>query len=318
MIQIKPNHADHISSYKKEYIEKMLSTETVYAQQKYDGERMLIHFDGPNIYCTSRRISKKTGLYMENQDKLPYLQTFWTNKYKELQEKNIDIGYTVLDCECYAKNWSEIVGILHSLPERAKSLQTHTTVKYAVFDCLFINGKDLRNESYEKRYMQLKNVLSTLKYSQFELVCNYWTSNYDEVMAVKDYFISKGCEGIVLKSFSKTYYQDAASIKCKKFETVDVVVYDYIQGNGKYSSTVGALLVGYYDSEHDKIIHISRVNCGTDYDRNEWRDNWQQLKNCVIEVKCQEITNKSLRHPVYIRKRLDKSYKICTKDTIFK
>ena len=130
--------------------------------------------------------------------------------------------------------------------------------------------------------------------------------------------ISSGFEGIVVKSLSKTYYDKAASLKCKKFETVDVVVIDKQTGTGKYSNTVGALIVGYYDPDKDNFVAISRVNCGTDADRDWWRDNWNTAKYSVLEVKCQEITGKSLRHPVYIRKRDDKSYKMCTKETIFK
>ena len=71
--QLKPTHADHISGYdwtnKKGYnaIDEMLKNEVVVAQRKYDGERMLVHFDGKDTYCTSRRTSKKTGRYMENQ-----------------------------------------------------------------------------------------------------------------------------------------------------------------------------------------------------------------------------------------------------------
>ena len=57
---------------------------------------------------------------------------------------------------------------------------------------------------------------------------------------------------------------------------------------------------------------------GTDEERNMWRDHWTELKNSVIEVKCQEITEKSLRHPVFVRFREDKDYKMCTRNTIFK
>ena len=128
--------------------------------------------------------------------------------------------------------------------------------------------------------------------------------------------INKGYEGIVIKSLSKTYYEKAASLKCKKFETVDVVVIDYQQGNGKYADTIGALIVGYYDNGN--FVKISKVNCSTDKERNWWRDNWQIAKYSVIEVKCQEITDKSLRHPVYIRRRDDKTFEMCTKETIFK
>ena len=130
--------------------------------------------------------------------------------------------------------------------------------------------------------------------------------------------IDVGFEGIVVKSLKKTYRDMGASLKCKKFETVDVVVYDYIQGRGKYIDTVGALSIGYYDPTTGNIKHISQVNCGTDAERNMWRDRWSELKDSVIEVKCQEVTETSLRHPVYIRLREDKTAEMCTKDTIFK
>ena len=43
--QIKPNHADHISGYKEKWLNELYEFEPVIAQPKYDGERMLIHFD---------------------------------------------------------------------------------------------------------------------------------------------------------------------------------------------------------------------------------------------------------------------------------
>ena len=121
--------------------------------------------------------------------------------------------------------------------------------------------------------------------------------------------IEAGFEGIVVKSFKKKYYDKGASLKCKKFETVDVVVCGYVQGRGKYSDTIGALQVGYYDPDKDEVIRISNVNCSTDAERNAWRDNWEDWKNTVIEVLCQEVTERSLRHPRYVRRREDKDYK---------
>ena len=103
--QIKPNHADHISGYKEQWLNELYRFEPVIAQPKYDGERMLIHFDQHQAACTSRRISKKTSKFMQNEDKLPIISTI---------AGHIDLGYTVLDCECYQKDWSTIVGIVHS------------------------------------------------------------------------------------------------------------------------------------------------------------------------------------------------------------
>lgn len=324
VIQIQPNHADHISLYRTEYLQKMFEEEPVIAQLKYDGERMLIHFYGTQIVCTSRRISKKTGLFMQNEDKLPKLREAYAN--------SLHFTNTVIDCECYANTWSESASVLHSLPDRAKELQdSGINIRYAVFDCLFYDGKDLRNLPYLKRLEYAQTIVANLNIPGMHLVKFIndklepddiskvaLLSNDEDWKRAMENAISSGFEGIVVKSLSKAYYDKAASLKCKKFETVDVVVIDKQTGTGKYSNTVGALIVGYYDPDKDNFVAISRVNCGTDADRDWWRDNWNTAKYSVLEVKCQEITGKSLRHPVYIRKREDKSYKMCTKETIFK
>lgn len=319
--QIQPNHADHIGLYRENYLEQMFKEEAVIAQPKYDGERMLVHFVGPNVYCTSRRISKKTNEFMRNEDRLPYL--------KDAYVSAPHWSYTVIDCECYAKNWSEAASVLHSLPERAAELQKNINIKFAAFDCLVFNGIDVRNQPYKNRLIMTNTVVNTFNYEAMHLVDfiddTLHPSSYDKCTLIDNISqaqramqnaIDAGFEGIVLKSLYRSYYDKGASLKCKKFETVDLVVCDYNMGTGKYSNTVGALIVGYYDN--GKIVPVARVNCGTDADRDMWRDNWDTLKGTVLEVKCQEITGKSLRHPVYVRQRLDKNPAECTKETIFK
>lgn len=310
--QIYPAHADHISGYREKYLQDMFDNEEVIAQCKYDGERMLIHFENDEAACTSRRFSKKTGRYMENQDKLPILQTF----AKKLQRK----GYTVIDCEFYGKDWATAVGVLHSLPERAIALQVDNEVRFSVFDCLWFDGRDITELPYKERLAYASIVIDELESDQVHPAAEFdvLIRSSCDWQTCMNTAINIGFEGIVIKSLSRKYYDKAAMLKCKKFETVDVVVYDYQQGRGKYENTIGALLVGYYDPEKDEIVHVSKVNCGTDEDRDFWRDHWNELKGSVIEVKCQEITDRSLRHPVYIRKRPDKDFKMCTKETIFK
>lgn len=322
--QIGPNHADHISGYRQDYLQKMFEEEAVIAQPKYDGERMLIHIVGRQVFCTSRRFSKKTGRYTENQDKLKFLRDAIANaKYP--------FEYTVLDCECYADTWSEAVGVLHSLPERAEELLKTVNLRFAVFDCLFWEGKDLRDKEYYKRFAIAEYVVDELNIECMHLVKfmnkDNMPTDASEAVTIEseeqwqtcmNNAIAAGFEGVVLKSLGRKYYDKAASLKCKKFETVDVIVHSYQQGRGKYENTIGALRVGYYDPTTDSIVHVSQVNCSTDAERDYWRDHWDELVGSVIEVKCQEVTEGSLRHPVYIRRRPDKNAKECTKETIFK
>ena len=323
-LQLYPAHADHMSYYKANYVANMLRDEFVIAQPKYDGERMLIHIDGENVYCTSRRFSKKTNRYMENQDKLPILKEVF---------KNWTLGYTVIDCECYSDDWSTVVGILHSLPERAIELQKKSIVKFAVFDCLYFDGVDIRNKQYLDRLKFTSEVINIANYENLHLV-KFMTYDKDwkisdiehsvclgtkeDVERCMNLAIDNGFEGIVIKSLQRKYYDKGAIMKCKKFETVDVVVCGYKDGTGKYKDSVGALQVGYYVPTTGTFIKVSNVNCSTDEERELWNSNREKMIGTVIEIKCQEITDSSFRHPVYIRRREDKDYTMCTKDTIFK
>lgn len=279
----------------------------VVGQPKYDGERLLVHYHNGKTYCTSRRISIKTNKYNELQANLPTLHA---------QLKGI--GYTVLDGEVYSKDWATIAGITKSLPERAIALQQDNEVKYAVFDCLYFDGQDIRDLPYSERLVIAQNVVTTLNKSNVHLVDTIEILSAKHAGTFMDECIANGFEGAVIKRTDKTYTDKRAMLKLKKSETLDCVVYDKIQGNGKYSDTIGALSLGYYDADKDTIIHITQCAPGTDADRNMWRDNWDSMKLSVVEVKCQEVTKQSLRHPVIIRIRNDKDYTMCTKETIFK
>lgn len=309
--QIWPAHADHISCYKESFLDSLFKNNIVVVQRKYDGERMLVHFNGNETYCTSRRTSKKTGRYMENQDKIANLP-------------HLNLGYTVIDCEFYGDTWADAVGILHSLPERALQLQENTSIHFAVFDCLFFDGVDIRDRPYELRLKYVYRLIAALNYqchdSRFHFVKQYRVNNVDDAMDFAKRYWDEGKEGVVMKPLGLKYYDKGMMLKIKRFETLDVVVCGYQEGRGKYQGTVGALYVGYYDKDTNNIVKISKVNCGTDADRFMWKqlfDNNDAIGK-VIEVKCQEVTDKSLRHPVYMRLRDDKTKEMCTKETIFK
>ena len=309
--QIWPAHADHISHYKNAFLNDLFKNNNVVVQRKYDGERMLIHFNRDETYCTSRRTSKKTGRYMENQDKISNLP-------------HLNLGYTVIDCEFYGDTWADAVGILHSLPERALQLQENTSIKFAVFDCLFFDGTDVRDQPYEVRLQYVHQILSILNYQlndfRFHFVEQFKVNNVDEAYVKAQEQWNEGHEGVVMKPLGLGYYDKGMMLKIKRFETLDVVVCGYQEGRGKYEGLVGALYVGYWNPEDNNIVKISKVNCGTDEDRKMWKKWFDEgtAIGKVIEVKCQEVTDKSLRHPVYMRLREDKAKEMCTKETIFK
>lgn len=303
--QLQPSYAYHAEYVKDKNIKKLFSTNEMIAQPKYDGERMLIHFDNGNTYCTSRRISKKTNRFNELQDNLP---TF---------HATLDLDYTVLDGEIYSKDWSTVASITKSLPERALLLQQENEAKYAAFDCLFFDGEDVRELPYFERLELAKSVIKQLNKQHIHIAESTPVNSREHGIALMDEYISKGFEGAVLKHLNMKYDEKYAILKLKKSITVDCVVYDWTLGQGKYSETVGALKLGYYDKEKDDFVHIANCSPGTDAERENWFQNWHLMKNTVVEVKCQELTKTSMRHPVIVRLRHDKTYEMCTRETIF-
>lgn len=303
--QLQPSYAYHIEYVKEKNIKKLFSTNEMIAQPKYDGERLLVHFDNGSTYCTSRRISKKTNRFNELQDNLP---TF---------HATLDLDYTVLDGEIYSKDWATVAGITKSLPERSLQLQQENEAKYVVFDCLFFDGEDVRELPYFKRFELAKIVIKQLNKPHMHIIESTPVNSREHGIALMDEYISKGFEGAVLKHLNMQYDEKYAILKLKKSITVDCVVYDWTLGQGKYSDTVGALKLGYYDPETNDFAHITNCAPGSDADRDNWRDSWEELKLSVVEVKCQELTKTSMRHPVIVRLRHDKTYKMCTRETIF-
>ena len=153
----------------------MLDEELCIAQPKYDGERMLIHIDNGNVYCTSRLISSKTNRYTENQDKLPILKEIF---------KDFDLGYTVLDCEAYSDDWSTSAAILGSLPERSIELQKKATMRFGIFDCLWYDGIEICTLTYEQRLIFANKIVRQSNYEPLHMssiITENGIENFDNI-----------------------------------------------------------------------------------------------------------------------------------------
>lgn len=301
--QITPSYARHL----KNINENKLNFNNFVVQKKYDGERLLLHYvRGELIAATTRRISKKTNLFNEVSKNIP-----------NLAKINSNLDYTILDGEIYGDSWSEMASIMQSLPEKAIELQEKKKLKFKCFDCVYYDSKDVRQLTYSDRLKLTEQIVETCNNQYISLVESKFIKDKANIELIMDEVIQNNGEGIVIKDITKTYDDKMFMFKLKKEHTVDCVVYNIVQGRGKYFDTIGALKIGYYDEKTKEIIHICNVSPGTDSDRNLWRDNWSKLRNSVVEIKCQEITKTSLRHPILVRIRYDKSYEMCIKDTIF-
>lgn len=133
-----------------------------FIEEKFDGTRALVYFLSQQEYDTnksigycrvfSRRISKKTGFYVENTDSLP-------------QFKGLDVpelAGTIIDGEMFIDGlpFKEVSSTLNCLWDKAIDRQLEKGfITLHAFDILFYKGIDLRKLPLERRKVYLHLVV---------------------------------------------------------------------------------------------------------------------------------------------------------------
>lgn len=121
------------------------NSDDFFIEEKFDGTRALVYFTETGCRVFSRRVSKKTGFYVENTDSLPHIKH--TDVDKELKD-------TILDGEMFIDGlpFKEVSSTLNCLWDKAVRRQIEKgLISFHAFDILFYNGIDLRNMRLEKR-----------------------------------------------------------------------------------------------------------------------------------------------------------------------
>ena len=127
-------------------------------EEKFDGTRALVYFLSQEDiehnelgFCRvfSRRISKKTGFYVENSDSLPHI--------REIDVP--DLAGTILDGEMFIDGlpFKEVSSTLNCLWDKAIDRQIEKGfITLHAFDILFYKGIDLRKMPLERRKVYLR------------------------------------------------------------------------------------------------------------------------------------------------------------------
>lgn len=149
--------------------DKVLEDSSYVVEEKFDGTRALVYFFSQQVYdperntltdeytgyCRvfSRRISKKTGFYVENTDSVPQIREIDCPK----------LGGTILDGEMFINGlpFKEVSSVLNCLWDRAIDRQIEKGfVTFHAFDILFYKGVDMRRFPLERRKKFLQTILA--------------------------------------------------------------------------------------------------------------------------------------------------------------
>jgi len=283
---IRPMLAERLSS-PDEILEK-LGGKCV-AEYKYDGERLQAHKTGENVTLYSRRLENISSQYPDAV---------------ELFKKYVKAREAILECECVAVDLDtgEMRPFQELMHRRRKYGVEKAIEDYPVslflFEALYVDGKDLTQETYLTRRKMLEETVTEsdhLKIAKYVV-----TSNAAELEKFFQESIENGCEGLVCKSIAKdSVYQAGArgwlwikykrDYKSEMTDTVDLVIVGAFHGRGKRAGVYGALLLAAYNPESDTFETVTK--CGTGFTDEDLAKLPKMLEKHVVAQKHSRVNS---------------------------
>jgi bifunctional non-homologous end joining protein LigD len=271
-------------------------------EEKYDGYRLLAYKEGSSVTLLSRNGNDRTASFGAIAAAI-----------KQLRARTL-----LLDGEGVAFDRQGI--------SRFQLLQQGRDTKYAVFDCLYFNGRDLRREPLSTRRAAMEQAIGGVE----GLIASRRLA--DDGFKAFEQARKLGFEGLVGKDESAPYIEGRSRkwLKVKVHQEEEFVIGGYTApaGSRKY---IGALLLGAYK---DKELHyVGKV--GTGFTQQTLKSLYDQFQKhvrqrppfidpprerdvtwlapkLVAQIAFQEWTaDRKLRQPVFLGLRDDKKPEEC-------
>src|SRR5215469_15736811 len=201
-------------------------------EEKYDGYRILAYKEGDRVTLVSRNGNDRTATYP---------------RVARAVQKLLP-GTLLLDGEVVAFDRKEI--------SRFQLLQEGSVnTSYAVFDCLYNSGRDLRQQPLETRRAAAEAAIDQVGGL---MLSRRLPSNGLEAFQVAQ---RKGYEGVVAKELSSPYIEGRSSkwLKVKVHQEEEMVIGGFTKPEGARQH-FGALLLGAY--ENGKLRYMGKVGTG--------------------------------------------------------
>lgn len=204
-------------------------------EEKYDGYRILAYKEGPHVTLLSRNAHDRTEAF-----------------------STVAKAVATLPCSTLLLD-GEMVVFDERGVSRFQLLQNlKAQPQYAVFDCLYKNGLDLRTKPLTERRTALDEVLSTSRRNATIFTSAILSQNGLEAFALAK---RKGLEGVVAKDKSAPYVEGRSRkwLKFKVHQEDEFLIVGYTAPAGARKH-FGALLLGAYD--HGRLLYVGKVGTG--------------------------------------------------------
>jgi bifunctional non-homologous end joining protein LigD len=271
-------------------------------EEKYDGYRILAYKEGARVTLLSRNANDRTGTFSSVAKAVAKLP-----------------GRTLLldgEVVIFDSKWVSRFQLLQN---------SGAEPSYAVFDCLYRDGRDLRREPLSARRAALEALLGKTRGTRDRVfVSVLLASNGLKAFEVAK---KKGYEGLVAKDSSAPYIEGRSNkwLKVKVHQEDEFLIVGYTEPAGARKH-FGALLLGAYD--HGKLRYVGKVGTGFNQeslarlyrmfrplvrekpavvDPPRERDVTYLAPRLVAEIAYEELTaDRKLRQPVFLGLRDDK------------
>jgi DNA ligase 1 len=253
------------------------------AEYKYDGERVQAHKSGDKVVLFSRRLENISDQY---PDAVTLIREQITAKEAILEAECVAVDLETGDMRPFQE-------LMHRRRKYgvAEAIEQYPISLFA-FDALYVDGKDLTQESFIHRRKTLESIIKPN-----DRVKPATQRHVGSPKELEDFFeqaIGEGCEGLMCKSISKDSIYQAGNrgwlwIKFKRdyrsemTDTVDLVVVGAFHGRGKRVGTYGALLLATYNDENDTFETVTK--CGTGFTDKDLATLYEMLQKHVVPRK---------------------------------
>lgn len=206
-------------------------------EEKYDGDRIVAYKEGVRVRLLSRNAKDRTDRFPEIVAAI----------------KGLPADRLVLDGEVVV---FDAKGVSHF-----QALQdAKGTPVYAVFDCLYRDGVDLRAQPLSARQEAMRSVLNV---NRALLPARRLAKDGLEAFRQAQH---AGFEGLVAKELNSPYVEGRSSLwlKVKVHKEDEFIILGFTPPAGQREH-FGALLLGAYD--RDKLVYVGKVGAGFDRKR---------------------------------------------------
>lgn len=258
-----------------EIIEKM---KTVYAEPKYDGLRLQIHY-------SKNGFTDAMGAVFHVDGEVQVIRAFSrnleevTHMFPELNQiaQQLNCESCILDAEAiaYDPTTNKLLPFQETITRKRKhevtTVAQKTPIRMYVFDCLFLDARSLISVKLRERKDLLKGLFKDTE--QLSITTFIVSSDANELRTYHTQQLAQGLEGAVMKKLDSEYQSGRRGyswVKIKEEEgqsgklkdTLDLVIMGYYFGRGKRSSFgIGAFLAGIVNDKQE-IRTIAKVGTG--------------------------------------------------------